>query len=382
MRILAVTPYYSPDGGGLERYAHEILRRLARGPDAVRVLAFGQDDGASDQDGVEVHRVRPLVRVSNTPVHPGFTARTAQAIAAFDADVVVAHTPVPFPAEMAYWAAERAGLPFVVTYHAGRLRGGSVALDAVAAVDRHTFERRMLAGAARLIAVSPFVRDHALGRHRDRVTVVPPGVDADRFAPGGPPSGSEILFVGPLSDAYRWKGVDVLWHALDQVVERVPDVRLRLVGTGDRVDEFHARAKRASFDVELSGRVAEDKLVDAYRRAAVTVLPSTTDAESFGMVLAEANACGRPVVASRVGGVPGFVRDGENGLLATPGDAADLADRIVAVLQDPDRARAMGAAGRRRVVADHDWDDLAAATRDVLKDAVSRRTATAPVAPS
>lgn len=372
MRILAVTPYYSPDGGGLERYAHEILRRRVRDGDVVQVLTFARREaGVTAQDGVDVHRLRPLFRVGNTPVHPNFTARTAEAIGAFSPDVIVAHTPVPFPAEMAYWAAERAGVPFVVTYHAGRLRGSSPALEVAAAIDRATFERRMLAGASRLIAVSSFVRDHALADEKDRVVVVPPGVDADRFVPDGPAVGPEVLFVGPLSESYRWKGVDVLWHAMERVAQAIPDVRLRLVGAGDRVDEFAARAERASFALDLAGRLSEEALVAAYQRAAVTVLPSTTDAESFGMVLAEANACGRPVVGSRVGGIPDFVRDEENGLLAAPGDAEDLAEAISRVLGDAALAHRLGAAGRRRVVAQHDWERLAEATGRVLDDAVA-----------
>ncbi|MEA3190142.1 MAG: hypothetical protein QOD77_724 [Thermoplasmata archaeon] len=373
MRILAVTPYYSPEGGGLERYAHQILRRLAgRGHD-VQALAFSQTRaGRVDVEGVPVEFTMPDFRIGNAPVGAGFLGAVRDRIARDRPDVVLAHTPVPFSAEMASLAAARAGVPFVATYHAGRLQGSTGVRNVLAALDRATLERRMLKNAARLIAVTPYVRDHALGKHKDRVAIIPPGVDHATFAPqpmeDAPPK--EVLFVGPLDRSYGWKGADVLWDAFQAVAKAHPAARLRLVGKGDRAAEFRRLGARLG-GVEVSGRLSDPELVAAYNRACVTVLPSLTDAESFGMVLAEANACERPVVASRVGGIPDFVAHGENGLLAAPGDARDLAAQLCAVLADEGMARRMGRAGRKRVIEGHDWDELAKRTEAVLADAAN-----------
>jgi glycosyltransferase involved in cell wall biosynthesis len=272
---------------------------------------------------------------------------------------------------MAFRAARRAHVPFVATYHAGRLRGSSPALGLLAAADRATFERSMLAGSAALVAVSPYVRDHALRRRRAPVSVIPPGVDHRRYCPNGVRrSSAGLLFVGPLDRSYRWKGIDVLLQAFNGMRRARPDATLTLVGEGDRRAEFERRAQ-ADPALRVLPRLPDADLIDEYRRAAVVVLPSTTDAESFGMVLAEANACGAPVVASRVGGIPNFVRQCDNGLLAEPGDAADLARQVLNVLDDAKGARAMGERGRRRVVAEHDWDDLAARTEAVLETATT-----------
>ena len=286
---------------------------------------------------------------------------------------------MPFPAEMAYRAAHREGIPFVVTYHAGRLRGSSPVLGALAALDRSTFERTMLRGADGLIAVTPYVRDNALSRHRDRVAIVPPGVDHAAYTPlrgraAAGKSAAGILFVGPLDRSYRWKGLDVLWRAFQAVRRARPDATLTLVGRGDRAEEFRRIAARDPA-VIVKARLPDGGLVDEYRKAAVLALPSTTDAESFGMVLAEANACGTPVVASRVGGIPSFVRDGDNGWLVRPGDPQDLAARLLHVIEHPEEARILAEQGRRRVVAEHDWDDLARRTASVLEDAMARRAA-------
>lgn len=342
----------------------------------MRALAFTADDlPGGALDGVQVERARPRWRVSNTPLGPGFRRRVARLLRAWRPDVLVAHTPVPFPAEMAAAAARREGVPLVVTYHAGRLEGGRPGLDALAALDRATLERRMLAGAAQLVAVSPFVRDAALDRYRSKVAVIPPGVEHGRFRPGPHRGERAVLFVGPLREAYRWKGLDVLWDAFRLLRDRTPGAQLWLVGEGERVGELKARAARDGLGgaVRFLGRLPEDALVRAYQRCRLAALPSTSSAEAFGMVLAEANACGRPAVGSRIGGIPGFVRPGDNGLLAEPGDARDLAEQLAVLLDDAALAERLGRRGRARVVAEHDWDRLAERTERLLAEAAEAR---------
>lgn len=341
----------------------------------MHALAFTRGaPGKEERDGVHLERLRPRWRISNTPLDPTFQAQVGRALDRVKPDVVLAHTPVPFPAEMAFLAARSARVPFVLTYHAGRLEGGSPLLDVLAALDRATLERTMLAGADGLVAVGPYVRDHALGAHRDRVHIVPPGVDAARFQPAPPPRGQDILFVAPLDGAYRWKGLDTLWAALPLVRKHLPAARLVLVGDGDRAPDLRARAQAEGLGqaVVFRGRVAPEDLVHCYQEAAVACLPSTSPAESFGMVLAEANACARPVVASRVGGIPDFVRDGENGLLVRPRDPGALAEALLRVLTQPGLAERLGQAGRARVVRDHDWDRAAERTELVLAGAARK----------
>lgn len=370
MRILAVTPYYRPQGGGLERYAEAILSRLSQRGHHVEVLCFGTEPGTQQQAGVQVHRCQARLRLGSTPIRLDFSRRVEERIASLRPDLVLAHTPVPFPAEMAYRAARRAGVPFLLTYHSGRLRGSSPLLHAAALVDRWTLERRMLDHAEALIAVSPYVRDHALRRHRDKTFVVPPGVDGSRFVPGQADPAT-ILFVGPVARSYDWKGLDVLRHAFLRVRESRPKARLRIVGNGDRYDEVFEWGRSVG-NVSVERRLSEEALIEAYRSATVVALPSTTDAEAFGMVLAEANACARPVVATRVGGIPDFVRHGENGFLVPRKDSDALAKRLLELLESPGLADAMGRRGRMRVLAEHGWDALTDRTEAILHASLGR----------
>ena len=188
---------------------------------------------------------------------------------------------------------------------------------------------------------------------------MPPGVDTDLFSPPAPGASRDrtVLYVGRVERTSRWKGLQVLVDALPALRERVPDARLAVVGTGDDVPHLTARAEELGVGdmVEWRGAVDHADLPEHYRSAGVTVLPSLTEAESFGITLVEAMASGCPVVGSVVGGIPHVVRNGVDGLLTPPGDHAALADALATVLLDRERAAAMGAAGREAAASHWDW---------------------------
>jgi glycosyltransferase involved in cell wall biosynthesis len=205
---------------------------------------------------------------------------------------------------------------------------------------------------------------------------VQPGPDAR-------PDGRTILFVGRVSPD---KGVHVLVEAFRLLCERRDDPRLELIGDEAlpplsmqvRLDEEPrvrrlARFYRSGAYLEpllaelppgIADRVthrpwiAQEEVLAAYRRAAVVVLPSVWN-EPFGMPAAEAQAAGRPVVASNVGGLPEVVVDGQTGLLVPPDDPSALAAAIGRVLDDPALARRLGEAGRRQARERFSWDAVA-----------------------
>lgn len=144
------------------------------------------------------------------------------------------------------------------------------------------------------------------------------------------------------------KGHDVLFRALAGARERVPGLTLEIAGEGPLEPELRATAARLGLGdaVQFLGRVAPATPV--LERAEVIVVPSF--GEGFGLVALEAMERGRPVIASAVGGLPEIVDDGRTGLLVAPGDAAALADAIVALADKPALAASLGAAGRVRAL--------------------------------
>lgn len=373
MKVLVAGPWLFPRGGGLERYAHTMALHLAR--QGHEPVCIGHADAPFEEtvEGVRRIGVKPGLRLSNTPLGLSLYRRARALLRREAFEVVDVHTPVPGTAEMVAFAARRAGVPHVVTYHAGVLGAPAGLLSLAARMHAATFEGRMLRAASGRIAVSPYVAEHVF--RGQACAIIPPGVDADRFSPSGAPVPGRILFVGPVSRAYAWKGFPVLFEAFARLAPFLPEAHLRVVGGGDLVAHYQAKAHALDLAprVSFAERVTDGELVAEYNRASVVALPSTTPAESFGMALAEANACGRPVVGSDVGGIPFFVQDGVNGLLAPPGDAPALARALLRVLEERDLAARLGQAGRQKVLDAHRWEDLARRTAQELQTAALQR---------
>lgn len=332
MRAAVVTPRFPPDPGGVEQYAAWVARTLRdRGHD-VTVITTGPRAEEQSYDGIPVVRLGTWLTVSNTPVNPLWVLQLRRLLRGMD--VVNAHAPVPGLADLAAYTSPA---PVVLTYHSGSLVKGSRVDPLLRGYERVVLPR-VFARSRELVAVSPVSLAHATGR----ATLIPPGVDTDVFHPGtvqsrGGPRECRVLYVGRIEQSSRWKGLHVLIDALPRLRERLPQVRLEVVGEGDDMVPLQKRAAELGVAdiVCWAGRVDHHELPAHYRRAGVTVLPSLTESESFGMALAEAMACGCPVVGSAVGGIPFVVRDGVDGRLVPPGDAAALADALAGVLTDP-----------------------------------------------
>ena len=189
--------------------------------------------------------------------------------------------------------------------------------------------------------------------------VVYNGVDADEFAGIAPFAHPRpyILSAGRLVET---KGGRILIEAFALARARGVDCDLIIAGGGP--EEKRLRGLAADLDiashVHFAGAVGRARLGALYQGCALFVFPSIQ--EAFGLVALEAMTCSRAVVATRVGGIPETVVDGETGLLTRVADPVDLADKLVALLNDPARAAAMGRRGRARAVAEFTWQRVAA----------------------
>jgi glycosyltransferase involved in cell wall biosynthesis len=367
-RIAIVAPHLPPKVGGLERYAEKVASGL-QASGRFEVITLSSNHTAR-RVSVEVRndlttiRLPSWLRVSNTPLSPRWPSQIRRVLRANRVDLVHVHTPVPGIAEAAAIAA--GDRPVVVTYHAGSMVKGQPRVDRfIRCYERYALPR-LLGRVERVVAVSPFVRDVFLRRWLDErdVEVILPGVDVERYLPGSAvDSGSDtITYVGRIERTSSWKGIDVLIDAFALVAIDHPDARLELVGGGDAVVDHRARVERLGLSdrVTFAGTLAGDDLVSAYQRASVVVLPSTSEAESFGMTLIESMATGTPVIGSRIGGIPDVITDGVDGLLVPAGDAPALARACSRLLGDPDVARRLGTHGRIKARQEYSWDDRVA----------------------
>jgi glycosyltransferase involved in cell wall biosynthesis len=187
-----------------------------------------------------------------------------------------------------------------------------------------------------------------------RVSVIPHGLDPSWQAPlPAPPdarrAGPTLLTVARLSTADIRKCVDQVIAALPLVLAEFPEARLVIAGQGDDRARLEALAAHqgVAAHVEFRGETGEDALRMLYATCDLFVLPSRK--EGFGLVFAEALACGKPVVAARAGGTAEVVEHGVTGLLVS-GEGHELAQAITSLLRDPDTRARLGAAGRARVI--------------------------------
>ena len=206
-----------------------------------------------------------------------------------------------------------------------------------------------------------------LGHRPEGVHVVEPGIHP-RFRPEGKPEVAPlVLSVGRLMPS---KGVDRLLEAVSLARQSVHDLRLEVVGEGPEEGALRQRATDLGISeaVRFRGRVDDEALVSAYRRA--TVVASASVSEGWGMTLTEAAACGTPAVASDIDGHRDAVEHGTSGLLAP--DRAGIAAALVEVTGNPAR-RAELAAGATRMATRFDWDRTATEAFRVLASTVSHR---------
>ena len=395
MRIDLLTREYPPEVyGGAGVHAAELVRALRRDLD-VRVRCFG---APRDEAGTTAYPTPAEFDGANAALATmGVDLLIAGDTAG--ADVVHSHT---WYANFAGFTAKRLhGMPHVVTAHsleplrpwkAEQLGGG---YRVSSWVERTTFE-----DADAVIAVSAGMRRDILRSYPqidpERVEVVYNGIDLADWAPnddpdtvralGVDPDRPSIVFVGRIT---RQKGLPYLLRAARLLP---PEVQLVLCAGAPDTDEIMAEVSglvdvlRTERDgvVWIDRHLPRGELTALLTAATTFVCPSVY--EPLGIVNLEAMACGAPVVGTATGGIPEVVDDGVTGVLVpidqaddgtgTPLDpdryVRDLADALIAVVSDPERARAMGHAGRRRAETHFAWDAIAARTIEVYERVLAR----------
>ncbi len=364
-RLAVVAPYFHPKMGGVEQYAYHIARGLNQ-PDGYEVVVLTSNhDGRRTLvevvDGLTVFRFSRWLTVSNTPVNPLWPIRLRRAMVANRVDLVHAHAPVPFMAEAAAMACGRR--PLVLTYHCSLPKGRRF-VDPCLRFYESRILPLLLRRADAVVSVSPPVANLLMPHTGGKAHLVPPGVDDTVFVPPPPPAGDQaparlptVLYVGRIERASAAKGIRHLLEAFAVVRASLPTAMLVLVGGGDALEDHRrlATALGIADGVVFRGTLSLEALVEAYQAASVVVLPSTTNSESFGMVLIEAMACAKPVIGSDVGGIPFVIDHGRDGYLVPPADAGGLAAACLDILRAPDLGATLGEAGYRKVKDRFTW---------------------------
>jgi glycosyltransferase involved in cell wall biosynthesis len=367
MKIAHLICVFKPYKGGMGNAAAQFAGVLARKGHEITVLTpdYGQADFFSGEadDGFTVRRLKPLFSIGNAACLPQLAWQLR------DFDVIHFHYPfygATLPVLLASLFKRRSS-KLIVHYHMDSMAEGFRGM--IFALNRRfvwplLFKRAHLITAASLDYVQHSQIADSYRRHPEKFFQVPFGVDADAFACTPLPRTwpKQILFVGGLDQAHYFKGIAVLLEAFGKVrSERQLDVVLTIVGSGGLKDQYAAQAEQLGVAerVHFAGKVSDQELARHYREASVLVLPSINQGEAFGLVLLEAMASGRPVVASNLPGVRGVFTSPSEGLVAEPGDAADLAAKLATILSDDALAESMGQAARKKVESTYRLPEIA-----------------------
>ncbi len=383
MRIAHVTATFPPYMAGTGNVCYYNAMELARLGHQVSVFtAAGPSTSSFDPPGVTVHRLPSLLRFGNAPLLPGLMGIR-------DVDIIHLHYPFIFGAELVTLVARQRRIPIVLTYHNDLIGKG---------FRRYLFNlysplsTGLVLGAARKLAVVS--AEHArtcriatlLKRRWKDVVEIPNGVDTELFHPLPPdsavrkkfgisPENPMILFVGALDKAHYYsKGVPTLLRAFAKVSGK--DVILLIVGEGDWKARYQAQASEMGIGRRtiFAGYVPFTNLPNYYSSADILVLPS--ESESFGMVLIEAMACKKPVIATDLESVRSVVTDKSEGLLFPAKDAESLADKIQYLLNDSKMRQEMGEKGRAKVEALYAWPKIIPRLLRMYEEVLDGRTDT------
>lgn len=248
--------------------------------------------------------------------------------------------------------------------------------------------RKVCQHAGKVITISDFTVEELIkeGVRRDRLALVTPGTDHRQFTPDidvtnfrrklAPDDHQILLTVGRLT---RRKGHANVIAVLPNVLEVVPKLRYLIAGV-DVGEGANLRMLAANLGVErhvqFVGHVAEEDLPKFFCACDVFVMANyeieaTRDTEGFGIVFLEANACGKPVIGGRTGGVQTAILDGVTGLLVNAADKDELAGAIIKLLTNREYANRLGQSGRERVVTQGSWNSKAIAVYEVATNLIS-----------
>lgn len=343
MKVALVLPAYAADGinllGGGERYAYQLARALRRHAD-VTLVTFGPRLQRRDQDGLR-HVILPswAPSIENPIPLPSFFWRERfDLIHAFQ--LRSASTSL-----LALWCRARR-MPLVVT----DVGGGGRSL---------MFRLRLYRLIPKFLCISDFSRQLLPAEIRPRASVVLGGIDLERYGYHPGPRRRQALLVARIMPH---KGIDVLVAAAGNDID--------VVVAGQIADARYLRdlqAMTTGSNVRFLIGPDDDVLLQQYRESTVTISASVyrdlygrewRQSELLGLTLLESMAVGTPVICTRVGGMPEYVREGVTGFVVPPNDAGALRDRLLRLLDDAQLTSRMGDAGRRHVES-LSWDKVA-----------------------
>ena len=365
MKIAQICSTFPPYQGGMGNVCYNISKQLAKNGHSVTVFTpkISKKIVINGNENFRVVYLNSIFSIGNAGVIPSLFS----ALRGFD--IIHLHYPFFGGDWFVYIASKYFKIPYIITYHQD-VAGNNLLKKLIFKIYNFIFQRSVINGSSHILALS---LDHIISSQirqvvnmPNKVIVVPNGIDPSSFQ-GAPKNNIRkkygikedrlvICFVGALDTAHYFKRLDILIKAFMPWAEIS---RLVVIGDGDLRPFFAAMVQEMKLedDVIFVGRLPNQETIDYVKQVDMLILPST-DTESFGIVLLEAMACGKPVIASSLPGVRVLVRDGYNGLLFQVGDIHNLSEKIGNLLKNKELRETLGANGKDDVFKHYSWEKI------------------------
>jgi glycosyltransferase involved in cell wall biosynthesis len=377
MKVALASPYFHPHIGGVESHVMALAKELLKKGHRVTVFTSRHDpslETREEVDGIDVRRVPMRAFLFQTPMTP----KLVREIQKEDWDVIHSHSPPPLTAYYAAKASKKCQTPLVHTHHCDPELPSTVGRMVTWFYNR-TLLANTLGSAARIIVYTESYAATSLAIWKYPTVCVPTGLDIDRFGPQADgfairdrhrlEDRKVVLFVGRLTEH---KGIQTLIEAAPMLPK---DTAFVLVGPGEIPRSWSRLMRELGVEDRFLkvGKVPDSELPAYYSACDILVLPSVSRLEAFGLVLVEAMASGKPVVASDIPGVRDVLKDGVTGFLAEPFSAKDLADKLNAIISNDELAAEMGRQARIHARENYCWKVIGDIIERVYMDVISEK---------
>lgn len=367
MKIAHIVCTFPPYKGGMGNSTKSFAKILAEKGHDVTVFTPDYEGVKDENGGFKIVRLKPLFKYGNAAILP----QVFWQLEGFD----VVHLHYPFYGAAGLVLLKKIfdkKMKLVIHYHMDTVAPGLKGL--IFKLNNRFVLPQMIKRADAVTCASLDYIENSdakdlFKKYKDKFFETNFGVDLDKFKTSGKSAKKNILFVGGLDTAHYFKGVDILLEAFKIILSEFPDWTLSIVGDGDRREHYMKMAEDLEIGdkVSFDEKIGRERLVGFFQDCAFLVLPSINKSEAYGLVLLEALATGKPVIASNLPGVRSVFEKGKQGLLAEPGNVGDLAERMRELVVDDKLREDMGREARILAEKKYSWEKVGERLEEIYK---------------
>ncbi|AEF96208.1 glycosyltransferase family 4 protein [Methanotorris igneus] len=344
MKVLMPTIYY-PFIGGITIHVENLVKHMD--DYEFHILTYYSKDYHQKYENVVVHKVPYIPKIRGLSYMINAYKIGKEIIRKEKIDLIHGHYAFP---QGVVGGLLKGNLPHILTLH------GSDVLKLSKSIIGKPFFNYAISRADKIICVSKFLRDNLGSNFRDKAIVIPNGVDFNLFYEGDDLDYG--LFVGSF---VKQKGLDVLIDTIKDI-----DFNFKLIGDGPLFNKIREKIEKENMKhVELLGKKSQTEVAEYMRNCSFLILPSIS--EGLGMVLLEAMACGKAVIATNVGGIREIVKDNYNGFLIPPNNPKILKEKIEILINDKNLRRKFGKNGKK-FSKNFSWENVAKKVRAIYEE--------------